>query len=81
MRRTCIPSAPPADLHPDAVPYWRAGLRLDDALTAARVAARHARELRDGFILAMIEAGHAPGRVATTLGLSLATVRRAAARC
>ena len=74
-------SGTPPKLHPAAVPYWRAGLRVDDASTAARVTSDYLREQRNAVIRAAIDAGHPVALVAGLFGVSVATVRRAVGSC
>lgn len=73
--------APPADLPADAIPYWRGGLRKDDAKTAAKIAARHLRKRRDDLIRIVVAIGHPPKRAAQWFNVSVSTVRKVLAAC
>lgn len=72
-----MPDDTPPHLSPAAVPYWRAGLSAADAAVAARVTARHVRDLRDATLFRIEAAGVPVARVASVFGVSQATVRRA----
>lgn len=69
-------TTPAYKLPPDALPYFRAGLRGDDALAAARVARRFMREQRAAAIRHALDNGASVELVAQVFGVSLSTVRR-----
>lgn len=69
----------PADKLPaDALPYWRAGLRSDDAIAAAKVARKQFQTQRSRMMAAALAAGVPIGRVAAVFGVSPTTCRRLA---